>query len=106
MEMDSDDSRPLAYHDELNDDESMVRHNYTMTVGLPYPFLAGISENTVDESGEDEESLNQRHSIAIGLSRTESIAEEPKLSQEEFSNYCKSLLKICPKNRILMEKLL
>lgn len=107
MEMDPEDGVRLSMtlHEELNEDDSF-HHNYTRTVGLPYPFLTGISETMVDEDSVDEEGVSRRHSVAIGPSRSESIAEEPKLSDEEFSSYCRGLLKICPKNRILMEKVL
>lgn len=107
MEMDSEEGGRLSmtFHEELNEDDSF-RHNYTRTVGLPYPFLTGISETQGDDDSVDEEGESRRHSVAIGPSRSESISEEPKLSDEEFSRYCRGLLKICPKNRILMEKFL
>ena len=107
MEMDSDEPQRLSmtYHDELNEDENTVLHNYTQTVGLPFPFLTGISETIGDDEGSmGDEGISRRHSVAIGPSRSESISEEPKLSDEEFSSYCRSLLRICPKNRILMER--
>jgi hypothetical protein len=106
MEMDSEEGvrLSLTFHEELNEDDSSIHHNYTQTVGLPYPFLTGISETVGDEDSVDEDGVSRRHSVAIGPSRSESISEEPKLSDEEFSRYCRGLLKICPKNRILMER--
>ena len=106
MEMDSEEGvrLSLTFHEELNEDDGPIHHNYTQTVGLPYPFLSGISETVGDEDSVDEDEVSRRHSIAIGASRSESITEEPKLSDEDFSKYCRDLLRICPKNRILMER--